>query len=85
MYDILRRYLEWTGLEVRLVSNITDIDDKIIERAKREQRPWNEITTKCETIWFSAMDGINVQHPTDVPHATEWVPEMVAMIGELVD
>ncbi|MGA0365895.1 MAG: cysteine--tRNA ligase, partial [Ilumatobacteraceae bacterium] len=33
VYDILRRYLEWTGLEVRLVSNITDIDDKIIDRA----------------------------------------------------
>jgi cysteinyl-tRNA synthetase len=39
VYDILRRYLESTGLEVRLVSNVTDIDDKIIERAQREQRP----------------------------------------------
>ena len=38
VYDILRRYLEFTGLEVRLVSNITDIDDKIIDRAQREQR-----------------------------------------------
>jgi cysteinyl-tRNA synthetase len=84
VYDILRRYLEWSGLEVRLVSNITDIDDKIIERANREQRPWNEITTKCEKVWFSAMDGINVQHPTDVPHATEWVPQMVEMIEQLV-
>ena len=39
VYDILRRYLEWTGLDVRLVSNITDIEDKIIERALREDRP----------------------------------------------
>jgi cysteinyl-tRNA synthetase len=85
VYDILRRYLEWSGLEVRLVSNVTDIDDKIIERAQREQRPWTDITTKCEQIWFSAMDGINVGRPTDVPHATEYVPQMVAMIGELVD
>ena len=39
VYDILRRYLEWRGTEVRLVSNITDIDDKIIDRANREGRP----------------------------------------------
>ncbi|MFT6292175.1 MAG: cysteinyl-tRNA synthetase [Ilumatobacter sp.] len=83
-YDILRRYLEWTGLDVRLVSNITDIDDNIINRAKREDRPWKDITTKCEEMWFKAMEGINVQRPTDVPRATEYVHEMVEMIGELV-
>jgi len=83
-YDILRRYLEWCGLDVRLVSNITDIDDNIINRAQREDRPWQEITTKCEEQWFTAMGGINVQRPTDVPHATEYVPEMVELIGQLV-
>jgi cysteinyl-tRNA synthetase len=83
-YDILRRYLEWAGLEVRLVSNITDIDDNIINRAKREDRPWKDITTKCEDMWFKAMAGINVKRPTDVPRATEYVDEMVQMIGELV-
>ena len=83
-YDILRRYLEWRGLEVRLVSNVTDIDDKIIERAAREDRPWRDITTRCEEMWFRAMDGIGVQRPTDVPHATDYVDAMVDMIGELV-
>ncbi|MEO6654261.1 MAG: cysteine--tRNA ligase [Ilumatobacteraceae bacterium] len=82
-YDVLRRYLEWSGLEVRLVSNVTDIEDKIIERAKREDRPWQDITTKCERVWFDAMTGINVARPTDVPHANEYVDEMVAMIAEL--
>jgi cysteinyl-tRNA synthetase len=84
VYDILRRYLESTGLEVRLVSNVTDIDDKIIERAQREQRPWTDITRKCERVWFEAMEGINVKRPTDIPHATEYVERMVEMIGELV-
>jgi cysteinyl-tRNA synthetase len=83
-YDILRRYLEWTGLDVRLVSNITDIEDKIVQRAVREGRPWKDITTKCEAMWFEAMDGINVKRPTDIPRATEYVDEMVAMIGELI-
>ena len=85
VYDIVRRYLEWNGLEVQLVSNVTDIDDKIIERAQREERPWQDITAKCERVWFQAMGGVNVQPPTDVPHATEYVEQMVAMIGELVD
>ena len=84
VYDILRRYLEWTGLEVRLVSNITDIDDKIINRANNEGRPWQDITTKCESIWFDAMGRLGVVRPTDVPHATEYVDQMVAMIGELI-
>ena len=85
VYDVLRRYLEWCGLQVRLVSNITDIDDAIINRANREQRPWQEITHKCEAVWFEAMGKINVARPTDVPHATDYVPQMVAMIGELVE
>jgi cysteinyl-tRNA synthetase len=84
VYDILRRYLEWSGLEVRLVSNITDIEDKIIERARRENRPWQDITTKCEAVWFEAMSGIDVERPTDVPRATDYVDEMVDMIGELI-
>ena len=84
VYDILRRYLEWSGIDVRLVSNITDIDDKIIDRAEREGREWSDITTKCENVWFRAMEGIDVLRPTDVPHATEWVDEMVEMISTLV-
>jgi cysteinyl-tRNA synthetase len=84
VYDILRRYLEWSGISVRLVSNITDIDDKIIDRANRENRDWTEITHKCEDIWFKAMGELDVLRPTDVPHATEYVEQMVTMIGELM-
>jgi cysteinyl-tRNA synthetase len=84
VYDILRRYLEWSGVQVRLVSNITDIDDKIIDRANRENRDWTEITHKCEDVWFKAMGELGVLRPTDVPHATEYVEQMVAMIGDLV-
>ena len=85
IYDVLRRYLEWTGLHVRLVSNVTDIDDRIIERANREDRPWEDITSKCENVWFDAMGKLDVQRPTDVPHATDYVEQMVSMIGELIE
>jgi cysteinyl-tRNA synthetase len=84
VYDILSRYLSYTGLQVRLVSNITDIDDKIIDRAQREGRPWNEITDKCENVWFEAMGKLGVQRPDDVPHATEYVQQMVDMIATLI-
>lgn len=85
VYDILRRYLEWSGVRVRLVSNVTDIDDHIIERAQRENRPWAEIAHKCEDIWFEAMDKLGVLAPTDIPHATEYVDQMVDMIAKLVE
>jgi cysteinyl-tRNA synthetase len=84
VYDVLVRYLRWSGLDVTFVSNITDIDDQIINRAQREDRPWQEITQKCEHVWFDAMAGINVERPTEVPRATEYVAEMVEMIGALV-
>ena len=84
VYDILRRYLEWTGVAVRLVSNITDIDDKIIDRATRENRPWLDIAQKCEHVWFESMARLGVKRPTDVPRATEYVDQIVDLIADLV-
>ena len=85
VFDVLRRYLEWTGLEVRYVSNITDIDDHIIDRANREGRSSEEIAVKCEAVWYQAMDAIGVKRPTVDPHATAYVDEMIALVEELVD
>ena len=85
MYDILRRYLMSTGLTVRHVSNVTDIEDKIIDRAQREGRPWQEITAENEALWWKAMDAMGVLRPTDTPHATEYVDGMVEMIGQLIE
>ncbi len=84
VFDVLRRYLEWSGFEVNYVSNITDIDDKIINRAASENRPWTDIAHKCESIWTHAMDRMNIKRPTSLPHATEYVGEMVALINDLV-
>jgi cysteinyl-tRNA synthetase len=84
VYDILRRYLEWQGFEVRFVSNVTDIDDQILNRATREGRDWTDIVTRCEAVWWQAMDRIGFARPSDTPHATEYVEQMVAVIDELV-
>ena len=84
-YDVLVRYLRWCGLDVQFVSNVTDIDDKIINRANDENRPWADIAAKCESVWWKAMDGIGNELPDDIPHATAYVDEMVEMIGQLVE
>jgi len=84
-FDVLRRYLEWSGYDVDYVSNITDIDDKIIERAAAESRDPVEIAQRCEAVWWSAMDAIGVKRPTHAPHATEYVEAMVQLIGQLVE
>ena len=86
VFDVLRRYLEWTGLEVTYVSNITDIDDKIIERGPRARAATRaEIARRCEVVWWDAMDRIGVKRPTHDPHATAYVDQMVELIGELVE
>ena len=85
VFDVLRRYLEWSGFDVTYVSNITDIDDKILNRAEREGRPWQEITAECEAVWWSAMDAMGVRRPDHTPHATEYVMEMIAFVADLVD
>jgi cysteinyl-tRNA synthetase len=84
-YDVLRRYLEWTGLEVRHVSNITDVDDNIIKRAERDGKTEPEVAREFEDVWWDAMDRLGALRPTDTPHATDYIEQMVVMVGELVD
>jgi len=85
VFDVLRRYLAWSGNDVTYVSNITDIDDRIIERAQREDRDWRDITSRCEGVWYRAMDALNVRRPDHDPHATAYVDGMVRLIERLVD
>jgi cysteinyl-tRNA synthetase len=85
VWDVLRRYLTWSGLSVYYVSNITDIDDKIINRAASEGRTWSEVAQHYEKMWWQAMDRLEVEHPDAEPHATAYVEGMVALIQQLVD
>ncbi len=84
VWDVLRRYLTWSGLEVRYISNVTDIDDKIIERARLEGRSAAEVARQYEGVWWDAMDRLGVARPTVEPHATSYVDQMISLIGELV-
>jgi cysteinyl-tRNA synthetase len=85
VFDVLRRYLEWDGYEVRYVSNITDVDDNIINKARAEGRTEAEVAAEYEAVWWEAMDALGVQRPTVDPHATAYVDRMVELVTRLVD
>ncbi|HEV3227503.1 MAG TPA: cysteine--tRNA ligase [Acidimicrobiales bacterium] len=85
VFDVLRRYLLWRGYDVRYVSNITDVDDNIINRAARENVDWTEVATHWEKVWWEAMDAIGVMRPDVDPHASAFIERMVELVGSLVD
>ncbi len=85
VWDVLRRYLQWSGVEVRFVSNVTDIDDKIIQRANEQHVSTDDIVARYEPTWTAAMAALGVAAPDDTPHATDWVAQMVDLVGQLVE
>jgi cysteinyl-tRNA synthetase len=85
VFDVLRRYLVWSGYDVTYVSNITDIDDNIIKRATEEGRSTDEVVEEYERVWYEAMDAIGVMRPTYDPHATAYVGQMVDLVSRLIE
>ncbi len=84
VFDVLRRFLGFSGLEVRYVSNVTDIDDQIINRAAQESRTPQAVAAQYEQSWWEAVDAMGVGRPTETPHATAYVDKMVALVEQLV-
>jgi cysteinyl-tRNA synthetase len=85
VFDIMLRYLEWSGLTVTYVSNVTNVEDKIIARAASEGASEQEVADRYEKEYWLQLDRLGVRHPDDVPRATEFVDPMVQLIGELVE
>ncbi len=84
IWDVARRWFTFRGYEVNFVSNITDVDDKIIARAQEEGRSEAEIAALCEQQWWDAMDALGVLRPDETPHATNFIDAMVALIDDFV-
>ena len=84
-FDVLVRYLRWSGYDVLAVSNITDIDDKIINRAAEEGTDEPAVATRFEASFISQMDRLNIAHPDLRPRATEFVDRMVEVVADLVE
>jgi cysteinyl-tRNA synthetase len=83
-FDVIRRYLEWGGDAVTYVSNITDIEDKIICRAQERGTTEGQLAHTYETAYWGQLDRLNVRRPDEMPHATGFVAQMQKLIAELV-
>ena len=85
IFDVLRRYLEWRGWQVRFVQNFTDIDDKIIRRAMEEKVDYHEIAARYIDEFWTDAKGLGVREATVHPKATENMDEIIAIISGLVE
>jgi len=84
-FDIIRRYLEYSDYRVKYVQNITDVDDKIIAKARGEGRGTGEVAERYTNSYYEVMDKLNVKRADIYPKATEHIEEMVRWIGGLAD
>jgi cysteinyl-tRNA synthetase len=85
VFDVIKRYLEYRGFKVRHVRNITDVDDKIIARAKKENVSTDEIAKKYTEEYYRDMERLGVSRADIEPKATEHINEMITLIKGLID
>ena len=85
VFDVLRKYLESKKMQVELIQNFTDVDDKIINRAKDEKVSAQEISKRYIENYFRDFDKLNIQRATNYPKATEHIDDIIEFIKKLID
>ena len=85
VFDTLRRYLEYKGNKVKYVSNITDIDDKIIKRANEEGISFDEVARKYENEYYTDLQGLNVRFADVRPRVSDHIPEIIDIVETLIE
>lgn len=85
IFDTLRRYLEYRGLNVTFVQNFTDVDDKMINRAKEENITVQELGNRFIDEYFKDARALNIKPATHHPKATQHIPEIIDIIQKLLD
>jgi cysteinyl-tRNA synthetase len=84
-FDVLQRWLRHLGYDVSFIRNVTDIDDKILTKAEAQGRPWYNLAYAMKGELDKAYAALNVAPPTYEPSATGHIPEMVELIGLLIE
>jgi cysteinyl-tRNA synthetase len=84
-FDMIRRYLEWRKFDVIFVQNVTDVDDKIINKANEEGRTAAEVAEEYTKAFIEDMHAVNVKDPTVRPKATQEIDTMIALVQDLID
>jgi cysteinyl-tRNA synthetase len=82
--DILHRYLEWKGYQVRFVMNLTDVEDKIIDAAGKQGVPIRNVTEPQIDLFFADLDRVGVRRADAYPRATEYMDEMIGLVQTLI-
>ena len=85
VFDTLRRYLEYRGNKVFYVSNITDIDDKLIKKGQEEGTSMKEVAQRFEAEYLKDAAGLNCKKPTVQPRATEHIQQILDIVKDLID
>ncbi|HXX79919.1 MAG TPA: cysteine--tRNA ligase [Thermodesulfovibrionales bacterium] len=85
VFDIIRRYLAFRGLQVKYIRNFTDIDDKIINRAKQEGISWDAVAKKYTEEYYRDMDRLGVGRADVEPKATEHMEEIIGIVKGLIE
>lgn len=85
VFDTLRRWLIRTGYTLTYVQNITDVDDKIIARAQQEHRPAKEVAERFLAAFQEDAAHLGVRPPDAMPRATQYIPQMIALITTLIE
>lgn len=83
--DAIRRHLMRRGYKVKFVQNFTDIDDKIINRAKENNEPWDKLAERFTEAYFRNADALGVLRADAYPKATEHIPQQIAMVEKLIE
>src|ERR671913_2461840 len=84
-WDVVTRYLRSRGYDVTFVQNITDIEDKIINKANQEGVSWQEIVERYTESFHERLQMLGIGLPDIEPRATEHIPEMISLIEELIE
>jgi cysteinyl-tRNA synthetase len=84
-FDVIRRYLAWRGYDVKFVTNITDIEDKIIAAAQEQGITAAEVAERATAQFLQAYDSLGVRRPDSLVYATEHIPHMLETIQRLID
>jgi len=81
-FDVIRRWLEYSGYEVTFVQNHTDIDDKIIQKANEEDSTTEEIASRYIERTTEDLEKLQVRPPTFMPKATDFIKEMIEIVSD---
>ncbi len=94
VFDVIRKYLQYRGHSVKFIRNITDVDDKIIEKARQEsrggvtpplQQACEQVALRYTNAYHEALEKLEIAPPDEEPRATQYIPKMIEMIQHLIE